>query len=42
LEGRSFIRVFDIKRYIKLCVKMTCKRVSHFIVTPMENLDNII
>jgi hypothetical protein len=28
MEGRSFLRAFEIKRYIKRYVKMLCKRVS--------------
>jgi hypothetical protein len=28
MEGRSFLRAFEIKRYIKRYLKMTCKRVS--------------
>ena len=28
MEGRSFLRAFEIKRYIKRYVKMPCKRVS--------------
>jgi len=28
MEGHSFLRAFDMKRYIKRGVKMPCKRVS--------------
>ena len=28
MEGRSFLRAFEIKRYIEGYVKMSCKRVS--------------
>jgi len=28
MEGHSFLRAFEIKRYIKRDVKMSCKRVS--------------
>jgi hypothetical protein len=28
MEGRSFLRAFEIKRYIKRCIKMPCKWVS--------------
>jgi hypothetical protein len=31
MEGRSFYRAFEIKRSIKRCVKMSCKRVSLFL-----------
>jgi hypothetical protein len=28
MEGRCFLRAFEIKRYIKRCAKMPCKRLS--------------
>jgi len=36
-----FLRVFEIKRYIKRHVKMPCKQVSLSIGTLMGNLDGI-
>jgi len=41
IEGRSFLRAFEIKRYIKRYVKMPCKQVSLSIGSPMGNLDGI-
>jgi hypothetical protein len=41
MEGRSFLRAFEIKRYIKRYVQMTCKPVSLSIETPLGNLDVI-
>jgi len=38
MEGRSFRRAFEIKRYIKRYVKMPCKRVSVSIRAPLGNL----
>jgi hypothetical protein len=40
-EGRSFLRAFEIKRYIKRYVKMPCKRVSLSIGAPLGNLKEI-
>jgi hypothetical protein len=37
----TFFRAFDIKRYIKRCVKMTCKWVSLSIGAPLGNLEGI-
>jgi hypothetical protein len=41
MEGRSFLRAFEIKRYIKRCVKMPCKRVSLSIGALLGNLEGI-
>ena len=41
MEGRSFVRVFEIDRYIKRSVKMPCKRFSLSIGAPLGNLDGI-
>jgi len=41
MEGRSFLRAFEIKIYIKRDVKMPCTRVSLSIGTPLGNLDGI-
>jgi hypothetical protein len=41
MEGRSFLRVFEIKRYIKRDVKIPCTRVSLSIGAPMGNLEGI-
>ena len=41
MEGRSFLRAFEIKRYIKRYVQMPCKRVSLSIGAPLWNLDGI-
>jgi len=41
MEGRSFLREFEIKRYIKKDVKMPCKCVSLFIGAPLGNLEGI-
>jgi hypothetical protein len=38
---RSFLRAFEIKRYIKRDVKMPCKRVSLSIGAPLGNLEGI-
>jgi hypothetical protein len=40
-RGRSFLRAFEIKRYIKRNVKMPCKRVSLPIGAPLGNLEKI-
>jgi hypothetical protein len=42
LEGRSFLRAFEIKRYIKRYVKMPCKRVSLSMGAPLWNLEGIL
>jgi len=39
MEGRSFLRAFEIKRYIKRYVKMPCKWVSFSIGAPLGNLE---
>ena len=39
VEGRSILRAFEIKRYIKRDVKMPCRRVSLSIGTPLGNLE---
>jgi hypothetical protein len=41
MKGRSFLRVFEIKRYIKRYVKMPCKWVSHSIGALFGNLEGI-
>jgi hypothetical protein len=41
MEGRSFLRAFEIKRYIKRYVKMPCKGTSVPIGTPLGNLEEI-
>jgi hypothetical protein len=41
MEGRSFLRAFEIKRYIKRYVNMLCTRVSLSIGAPMGNLVGI-
>jgi hypothetical protein len=41
MEGRSFLRAFEIKRYIKKYVKMPCKQISLSIGAPMGNLEAI-
>jgi hypothetical protein len=43
MEGHSFLRAFEIKRYIKRYVKMLCKRVSLslYIGASMRNLVGI-
>ena len=40
-EEHFFLKAFEIKRYIKRYVKMSCKQVSLSIGTPMGNLDGI-
>jgi len=40
-RGRSFLRAFEIKRYIKRDVKMPCKQVSLSIQAPMGNLEGV-
>jgi hypothetical protein len=47
MEGRSFLTTFEIKRFIKRCVKTPCKQVSLsiylslslFIGAPLRNLE---
>jgi len=39
MEGCSFLKAFEIKRYIKRDVKMLCKRVSLSIGAPLGNLE---
>jgi hypothetical protein len=41
MEGRSFLRAFEIKRYIKIYVKMPCESVSLSIGAPLGNLEGI-
>jgi hypothetical protein len=41
MEGRSFLRVFEIKRYIMRYVKMPCKQVSLSIWALLGNLKGI-
>jgi hypothetical protein len=37
MEGRSFLRAFEIKRYVKI----PCKRVSLSIGVPLGNVDMV-
>jgi hypothetical protein len=39
MEGCSFLRAFEIKRYIKRYVRMPCERVSVSIGDPLGNLE---
>jgi hypothetical protein len=41
MEGCSFLRAFEIKRYIKRAVKMPYKRVFLSIGAPLGNLEGI-
>jgi hypothetical protein len=41
MEGRSCLRAFEIKRYIKSYIKMPCRRVSLSIGAPLGNLEGI-
>jgi hypothetical protein len=41
MERHSFLRVFQLKRYIKRYVKLPCKRVSLSIGVPVGNLEGI-
>jgi hypothetical protein len=41
MEGHSFVRGFEIKRYIKRNVKMPCIQVSLSIGDPLGNLEGI-
>jgi hypothetical protein len=41
MERRSFLRAFKLKRYIKIYVKMSCKRVCLSIGAPFGNLEGI-
>jgi hypothetical protein len=41
MEGRSFHRVFEIKRYIKRHVKMSCKQVPPSLGALLGNLEGI-
>jgi hypothetical protein len=41
MEGRFFLRAFEIKRYIKRYVKIPSKRISLSIGAPLGNLDGI-
>jgi hypothetical protein len=41
MEGRSFVRAFEIKRYIKADVETPCIQVSLSIGAPLGNLKGI-
>jgi hypothetical protein len=41
IKGHSFVRAFEIKRYIRKCVKMPCKWESLFIGAQLGNLEGI-
>jgi hypothetical protein len=41
MEGRSFLRAFEIDRYIKRYIKMPCKRVSLSIGATLGNMEGI-
>jgi hypothetical protein len=41
MEGQSFLRAYEIKRYIKRDVKMPCKQVFLSIWAPLGNLERI-
>jgi hypothetical protein len=41
MEGRSFLRAYEIRRYTKRYVKMPCKQVSLSIGAPFGNLEAI-
>jgi hypothetical protein len=41
MEGNSFLRAFEIKKYIKRYVKMPCMWVSLSIGAPLENVEGI-
>jgi len=41
MEGRSFLRTFDIKRHIKRYIKMPCMRASLYMGAPLVNLEVI-
>jgi len=41
MDGSSFLRTFEIKRYIKRYVITICKRVSLSIGAPLGNLEGI-
>jgi len=41
MEGRSFLRAFEIKRYIKRGVKMPSKRISFSMEAPLGNVEGI-
>jgi len=40
-KGHSFLRAFEIKRYINRDVKMPCKQISLSIRAPLGNLEGI-
>jgi hypothetical protein len=40
-KGHSFLRAFEIQRYIKRDIKMPCKLVSLSIGAPLGNLEGI-
>jgi len=41
MEGRSFLRAFEIKRYIKKYVKMPCKQISLSVGALLGNLEGV-
>jgi hypothetical protein len=41
MEGRSLLRAFEIKRYIKRYVKMSSRPVYFSVGAPLGNLDGI-
>jgi len=41
MEGCSFLRAFEIKRYIKRYVKMPCKWISLSTGAPLGNMEGI-
>jgi hypothetical protein len=41
MEGRFFLRAFEIKIYTKRYVNMPCKKVSRSIGAPLGNLEGI-
>jgi hypothetical protein len=41
MEGCSFLRALEIKRYIKRYIKMSCKQVSLSIGAPLGSLEGI-
>ena len=41
MEGRSFLRAFEIKRYIKRNVKIPCKWIPLSIGAPLGKLEGI-
>jgi len=41
MQGRSFVRAFEIKRYTKRDVKILCRHVSLSIGVPLGNMEGI-